>query len=57
MFGGAKVSGHRAVDVVAWFAVAVIAVYPSAWGLAAAVMLFATLLMLGRYRFAAKLRA
>jgi TRAP-type uncharacterized transport system fused permease subunit len=57
MFGGAKATGHRAIDVVAWLAVAVIAVYPSAWGLAAAVMLFMTLLMLGRYRFAAKLRA
>jgi TRAP transporter 4TM/12TM fusion protein len=57
MFGGAKATGNRVVDSIAWFAVAVIAVYPSSWGLAAAVLSFATLLMLGRSRFAAKLGA
>ncbi len=43
MFGGAKVTGIRAVDSTAWLAVAFIAVYPSVWGLAAATILFLVL--------------
>lgn len=43
LFGGAKVTGIRLVDSILWIAVALTAVYPSAWGLAGATILFIVL--------------
>ncbi len=48
LFGGAKATGVRAADVLAWVAVAALAVYPSIWGLVAAVALLFGLLGLRR---------
>jgi TRAP-type uncharacterized transport system fused permease subunit len=50
LFGGARVTGSRVFDALAWFAVAVIAVYPSAWGLVAAAALFILLVAMNRRR-------
>lgn len=49
LFGGARATGLRVLDSAGWLAVALIAVYPSAFGLAAAVALFLALLALARY--------
>lgn len=48
LFGGAKVTGVRIVDAVMWCAVAVVAVYPSAWGLMAALALYLTIVAIRR---------
>ncbi len=48
LFGGAKATGVRVADVIAWVAVAALAVYPSIWGLAAAAALLFGLLGLRR---------
>jgi TRAP transporter 4TM/12TM fusion protein len=49
LFGGARATGNRVIDSIAWFSVAVIAVYPSAWGLAVGIALFLGLLALNWY--------
>jgi len=54
LFGGAKVTGVRIVDATAWFGVAAVAVYPSVWGLVAAVVLFFVLLFFRRPSRAAR---
>ena len=50
LFGGARVTGIRLVDAALWLVVACIAVYPSAWGLGAALVLFALLFVYRRVR-------
>jgi TRAP transporter 4TM/12TM fusion protein len=56
LFGGAKVTGVRVLDVILWFCVAAIAVYPSVWGLGAAVALFAGLFLFRRFSPIARAR-
>ena len=48
LFGGAKATGVRVADVIAWIAVAALAVYPSILGLVAAAALLFGLLRLRR---------
>jgi TRAP transporter 4TM/12TM fusion protein len=57
LFGGAKATGVRVADVIAWVAVAALAVYPSIWGLAAAAALLFGLLGLRRTIDAKRARA
>lgn len=49
LFGGARITGTRAIDAPAWLAVAFLAVYPSIAGLAAAVALLAGFAALRRF--------
>jgi hypothetical protein len=44
------------LDVILWFCVAAIAVYPSVWGLGAAVALFAGLFLFRRFSPIARAR-
>lgn len=57
LFGGAKVTGVRSVDSMAWLAVALVAVYPSVWGLAIATILFIVLYAYRRIATAPRVRA
>jgi TRAP transporter 4TM/12TM fusion protein len=51
LFGKARVSGNRAVDSIAWLAVAMIAVYPHALGLTIASIMLVALVMIRHHRY------
>lgn len=56
LFGGARVTPSRVLDVLLWGTVAIVAVYPSIWGLVAATLLFVALLVYRRYSAPVRVR-